>query len=172
MKKQKASLIIIMVFVLSVCSFSGGSFAIPGIHSVAPSIPPAGKTVPPVPPRVPAYIYKWSIAHVINTLRAHGLDIKGTEPLSKQDYKPLPSRGKEAIKFKAPALGEDGKGCIFSFERESDMGKIKNYYAGLNESGELYSWSFQKDNILIVIAGRISEGSAKKFESALNTISK
>ncbi len=129
---------------------------------------------PPIimpPPRPGIFIkYKWSPEDIVKALNESDLGVKNTGPVNKSAYSSLPAKAKEAIKFTAPSIGEKGIGCILSFEVKSNMEKIKKHYLEKNKSEELYSWTFAKDNILVVLNGVISEENARMFESALSEL--
>lgn len=133
--------------------------------------------VPP-PPIVPQpgpsiFIkYKWSPEDILNAFNERGLGVEKTGPVTRSDYKKLPAKAKEAIKFSVSSIGKEGIGCILSFEMGSSMEKIMNHYLKKNKNEELYSWTFAKDNVLVVLNGRIPEEKARMFESVLNQLDK
>lgn len=123
------------------------------------------------PPRPSIFIkYTWSPKDIVKVLNESGLGIEKIDAVNKIDYSSLPAKAKEAIKFTSPSVGEQGIGCILSFELKSNMEKIKKHYLEKNEKEELYSWTFAKDNVLVVLNGMIPEEKARMFESALNKL--
>ncbi len=130
-------------------------------------------TVPIImpPPRPNIFInYKWSPGDIVKAFNESGLGIEKTEPVNNLDYSSLPAKAKEAIKFTVPLIGEEGIGCILSFEVKRNMEEIRKHYLDKNKKEELYSWTFAKDNILIVLNGVISEEKARMFERVLNQL--
>ncbi len=122
------------------------------------------------PPMPPGFPNKWVGNDLIQRFNESGLEIETTEPVNKLDYSSLPARAKEAIKITVPSIGEEGIGCILSFEVKHNMEEIKRHYLEKNKKEELYSWTFAKDNILVVLNGVISEDKARMFESVLNQL--
>jgi len=116
--------------------------------------------------------YKWSPNDVINIFNAKGLEVQDIKPLTAEDYISLPAKAKEAIKFTIPSNGEHAEGCILSFERRDDMEKITGHYRKLNKKGKLHSWTFIKDNVLVVLKGEIPEKKARLYEDALKKLNK
>jgi hypothetical protein len=137
---------------------------------------PGSKNLPtPVFPKPgpPLFMqYKWSPNDVINIFNANGLEVQDIKPLTAEDYNSLPAKAKEAIKFTVPSNGERAEGCILSFERRDDMEKITDYYRTLNKKEKLHSWTFIRDNVLVVLKGEIPEKKARLYEDALKKLNK
>ncbi|RJO60159.1 hypothetical protein C4544_06075 [candidate division WS5 bacterium] len=57
-----------------------------------------------------------------------------------------------------------------SFELNDNLNKARKYYLELNKKGELYTWSFVKDNILVILPGDIAEAKAKQYKDALKSM--
>jgi len=94
------------------------------------------------------------------------------KPVTEEDYSFLPARAKEDIKFSIPSIGEDVAGCILGFNVKYDLEKVKKHYLSLNKKNKFHSWTFVKDNILLVLDGRMTEERARKFEKALYELKK
>jgi hypothetical protein len=141
-------------------------------HGKPGSGPPAMNKLPaPVVPKPsPPLImhYKWTPGDVANTFIANGLEAKDIKPLTAEDYSTLPAKAKEASRFIIPS--EHAEGCILSFERRDDMNKIADHYRTLNKKDKLYSWTFIKDNVLVVLKGEIPEAKARLYEDALKKL--
>ncbi len=135
---------------------------------------PQSRFTPPIimpRPRPNIFIeYKWSTKDVVKIFNIAGLGINNSEPLNHLDYYYLPTYANQAIKFTLPSLKKEWAGNIFSFNIKSSMERIKKYYLKKNSKGELYSWTFEKDNILVVLNGLIVEEKARMFEHALNQL--
>ena len=112
--------------------------------------------------------YRWSPTDIIEELNNKGLNIVKTGPVTNEDYTSLPARANEDVRFSIPSIGEDANGCVLSFDIKDDMNKVVNHYRELNMKEELHSWTFVKDNVLIVLAGKIPEEKAKLIERTLN----
>ena len=170
MKRQNYKILLI-IFILTAC-FTGNIFArVQGMQSNTTT-----KNLPaPVFPKPgpPLFMqYKWSPNDVINIFKANGLEVQDIKPLTAEDYNSLPAKAKEAIKFTIPSNGERAEGCILSFERRDDMEKITDYYRTLNKKEKLHSWTFVRDNVLVVLKGEILENKARLYEDALKKLNK
>jgi len=159
-----------MIFVLTAC-YTGNIFARvqgnPSGDSIRSKTPPAVAPKPQPPLFIP---YKWLPGDVINIFNANGLEVQDIKPLTAEDYSSLPAKAKEAIKFTIPSNGEHAEGCIFSFERRDDMEKITDHYRKLNKKEKLHSWTFTRDNVLVVLKGEIPEKKARLYEDALKKL--
>jgi hypothetical protein len=172
MKRQNYKILLI-IFFLSAC-YAGNIFAhmegnpsgsTSGSHRTPPAVIPK--------PGPPLFMqYKWSPDDVINIFNANGLEVQDIKPLTTEDYSSLPAKAKEAIKFTIPSNGEHAEGCILSFERRDDMEKIAGHYRKLNKKDKLHSWTFTRDNVLVVLKGEIPGKRARLYEDALKKLHK
>ena len=111
----------------------------------------------------------WSPDDVIKVLNERGLAVsKTSETLQSHDN--LPADAKEIVNFSETLSGKEWEGTILSFELKDNLNKVQKYYLDLNETGKLYTWSFQKGNILLVLPGSIAEEKARQYEKALNSM--
>jgi len=175
MNATKIKLTIIMLtMVLSLHGFIRNAYAPPGGGS--PGTSPSWNYNPsPVtlPPQVPSWFSHgfpnvWSTDEVIKTLNENGLEVHKTSVETEPGN--LPAIAKEIVKFSVSLPGEEWEGTILSFELKDNLNKVRNYYLGLNGRGELYTWSFVKGNILLVLPGNIAEEKAKQYKNALNNM--
>lgn len=144
-----------------------------GIGKSSSGAPAMNKLQPPAipPPTPPLHIqYKWSPNDVINLFTAKGLEAQDIKPLAAEDYISLPAKAKDARKFTIPS--DHAEGCILSFDRRDDMKKITDHYRSLNKKDKLYSWTYTKDNVLVVLKGEIPEKKARLYEDALRKLNK
>jgi hypothetical protein len=135
----------------------------------------SGHVVPPPPffhPPPPGFVQKWFIRDAVDSINKKGLLIDTVSETTEVDYRTLPAEAKEGIKFSLPPFMKDIKGCILSFENKEDLKKVQKHFLELNEKGYYHSWSFAKDNILMILGGSLSESQAKQFESALYDLEK
>ena len=141
-------------------SVSSSSFG----HSVSPSV-----FFYPPPPGFPE---RWFIKDVVESIDKKGLKIEDVKNTTEVDYSSLPGRAKQGIKFSLPSLIKEIEGCVLSFENKDNLEKVQKYFLELNEKGNYYSWSFAKDNILMILGGSLPESQAREFESALYDLKK
>lgn len=119
------------------------------------------------PPMPPGFPYKWVGNDLILRFNESNLEVEHTEPVAEVDHINLPTNKMEVTKFSIPSFGEDMAGCIFSFEKKYNLEKVRKHYLKLNEMGKLYTWSFVKDNIILIMAGIIPEEKARLYENVL-----
>jgi hypothetical protein len=133
---------------------------------------PAPNTIPPqVPPWFPhGFHHEWTTQDVIKAFTKSGLGVEKTSLESETGHCKLPAAVKELRKFSIPSLEEPLAGYILSFELKDNLRKNKEYYLDLNNKGELYTWSFEYGNILLVIPGRVDEEIARQYEGALKSM--
>jgi hypothetical protein len=173
-KKVKAQILLISWVVLIIIGFCEEVFApmrgsYPRIRPLKPPI-----ILPPIRPVVPLpqFFNNWSITDVVNSFQGNGLEIGDIRQVTDVDQSFLPARVKEGIKFSIPSVGEEVAGCILSFNDKYNLEKVRKHYLGLNEKGEFYTWTFVKDNILLVLDGRLPESMAREYERALYDLKK
>ena len=137
----------------------------------------AGKVIrqvhpPPMmpPPRPPSWLmqqalfYKWKSADVMTALKAQGLEAADV----KAGLTVGALAAKESTIFLIPSHGSDTGGVAASYESEEQLAEATNYYSSLNTAPEAPAWRiFRKDNILLLISGRVPEGKAREYEKAL-----
>ena len=124
------------------------------------------------PPMPPGFPYKWVNDDLIKRLTENKLEVEQTAPVSEVDYINLPTNATKVTKFYIPSFGEDVGGYILSFEKKNDLEKVRKQYLKLNEMGKLYTWSFVKDNIILVMAGILPEEKARLYEHVLYDLDK
>ena len=126
--------------------------------------------VQPTSTEVPLF-YKWNNDQVISAFKAAGLDAESPTLMAKKDYGLAPMSAVQGIHFLVPSLCSDCGGRVFSFNTKEDLDLTNEYYVKFGKSSAaLFSWTFQKDNILVQINGDLPEDKAKLYEAALNNL--
>ncbi len=74
--------------------------------------------------------------------------------------------------FGLASLGSDAEVVIHTFNLKNDLKDVQKYFLERNERGEFYTWSFVKDNVLLVLTGTIPEDVARQYENALYSLKK
>ena len=104
---------------------------------------------------------------VVASFKAAGLEVENTRPMTKDDYGMAPPVC-QGTRFFIPSLGPDNGGRIFICENQSVQAALAGYYQALGKSdATLFSWVFEKGNILVQINGALPNATAKKYESAI-----
>jgi hypothetical protein len=107
---------------------------------------------------------------VVAAFTRAGLPAENPSPLTGADYGSAPRTAVEAILFGIPSLCRDCGGRVFSFATLADLQLTQKYFAAASKSGEVSSWFFVRDNILVQLNGRLAEAKAKQYEAALNAM--
>ena len=104
---------------------------------------------------------------VVASFKAAGLEAENPRTMTKDDYGMAPSVC-QGTRFFIPSLGPDNGGRIFICENQSVQAALAGYYQALGKSdATLFSWVFEKGNILVQINGDLPSPTAKKYESAI-----
>ena len=127
----------------------------------------------PTEMKLSASFEQWHTADVLQAFQTAGLPIE--LPQLRKDERDLFSNELtlESKQFVIPAQGDPtlARGIIFSFQNESDLQEIKDYYAALGKALPQYkSWIFVKDNLLLQINCNIPEAVAIQYAKALNLL--
>lgn len=131
---------------------------------LGPTATPSPTLLPPTP-----VFNKWDSSQVITAFRQAGLEVGSTWTMTKDDYGWGPLVAVEGTRFLIPSLCEDCGGRIMSFDSPEDLAAHQDYYVRAGEaSAALFSWLFDRDNILLQINGDLAEEEARRYEAALN----
>lgn len=146
---------------------SGGSSLSGGYH-----YHPAPLTLPaPVPPWfLYGFPHEWTTGEVVTALIDHGVPVIKTYLRNKADFGIMPVPLKELRIFSVPTPEGEVEGYILSFERKDALASTKTHYREMNARGDFYTWSFEKDNILLILPGTIHEEQARQCERALKSL--
>lgn len=89
--------------------------------------------------------------------------------MTKDDYGIAPMRAVEGTRFLIPSMCSDCGGRVFAFANQEDLDLTKQFYIEMGKASALaFSWTFEKDNILVQINGDLPEDEARAYESAIN----
>jgi hypothetical protein len=114
---------------------------------------------PPMPPE------EYSGARdVVTALKKSGLEVA--------DLKPGLTVGapgaRESTIFLIPSFGKNIGGLVSSYSSDKDLQRSIQYYAKMNKKTAAPSWRiFTKNNILLLISGKLPENSANEYEKVL-----
>ncbi len=147
--------------------------------SLGASSPSSRKTPPPttLPPPVPttkqlwpeASFLKWETPDIIKALKNNNLEVVDVKP--GYTLGPVPAR--EGIIFLMPSYGADIGGYVSSYNTEDDIEEMREHYLEMNKDPESPAWwIYEKDNILLLISGKIPKATAEEYGKVLNEIGK
>lgn len=115
-------------------------------------------------------LQKYKTADALNGFQAAGLAYE-TLRLSKDERDLFSTiRAVQSVQFLIPGQGDStrARGIIFSFQKESDLQMVKDYYTGLGNTLPSYkSWLYIKGNLLLQINGEVPPAIAKQYGAAL-----
>ncbi|MBI4697828.1 MAG: hypothetical protein HY758_02645 [Nitrospirae bacterium] len=169
MNRQNSSLIIfcIVAFMASILFCSNVSAI---RHTNVPNMLP-----PPRPPKqsevsaVDASFYKWESRDVIEAFIDNGIEIEDIKIGITMD----PLSPHEGTIFLMPSHGKDVGGYISSYDSKDELERAREYYTKMNKNPEAPAWRiFGRDNILVLISGKVPEEKSREYERVLNTLGK
>ena len=160
--------IIIRIIICSILFLSFDSTSAKVIHQVHPQ-PVQIRPGPPQQLLEKAYFYKWESKDVIKTLKDKGLeivDLKGGVTIG------APA-AMESTVFLIPSYGEEIGGAVSSYDSENKLHESIKYYSTMNKDPQAPAWwIFRKDNILLLISGKVPEDKAREYEKTLYRMEK
>ena len=113
--------------------------------------------------------YKWGSNDVVKALKDNGLEIADV----KYGLTIGAAGAKESTVFLMPSYGNDIGGTISSYDSEDKLRESVTYYSIMNKDPKSPAWwIFSKDNILLLISGKVPEEKALEYERVLNAMSK
>jgi hypothetical protein len=129
--------------------------------------------LPPPRPTKPlwseASFYKWESKDIIKAFKDKTLEVEDVKP----GYTLNPTTPREGTIFLKPSFGKNIGGYVSSYNSKDDFNNAKNYYLQMNKNPESPAWwIFEKDNILVLISGKVPEEKAREYERVLNEIDK
>jgi hypothetical protein len=174
MKKGKRIVIIVLLFALfSIAVYSQNAFACGcgGYSNVSPVSSHHSPPLPPMVPPMPEFERTWSANDLIKSLEGKGLKKQEHSSVLEGRYNDaLINTAEEAVGFDLVSFGKEAGVSIHTFRSKKDLRKVQRYFLDLNEKGDLYTWSFVKDNIVLVLSGTIPEDIARQYERTLYSL--
>ena len=110
---------------------------------------------------------KWSGLDIINVLKDSGLEV-----VNVQNGITMGSRAaKETTIFLIPSSGKNIGGFVSSYRVPKALEDDRKYYSGMNKPSKHPVWRiFQRENILLLISGKVSEEKAILYLKALDSM--
>lgn len=143
-----------------------------GRYTPPPNVLPLPQPPQQLPQQQPwpeASFYKWVSKDVIREFKNNGLEVKDVKP----GYTVGTLTPREGTIFLIPSFGKDIGGYASSYNTEKDLKKMKKNYIKMNKNTESPAWwIFEKDNILLLISGKVPEEKARHYEKVLYEMDK
>jgi hypothetical protein len=115
-----------------------------------------------------SFFNKWNSRDVVKKFRESGLEAREMNA----GYLMEPAHLKEATVFLIPSYGENVGGYISTYDADANLRESKSYYMKMNKNRKTPAWwIFEKDNILLLISGKVPQEIAGKYEHVLNNMS-
>jgi hypothetical protein len=164
MRKQNVKLLGSFFFIAVIAvTFCGAVWAQKGIrHIHPPTRHPSPR--PPQQALKGVAFYKWNSKDVIRAFKNHGLEVADMKP----GFTVGAPLAKEKTLFLTPSFGKDIGSLVASYNSEDALDDSVNYYAKMNTNPVSPAWwIFRKDNVLVLISGRVPEDRAREYERVL-----
>jgi hypothetical protein len=156
------------IIICAILFLSCDSISAKVIHQVHP--PPV--QILPRPPQQlleKAYFYRWESKDVVKALKDTGMeivDVKGGITIGA-------TAAVESTVFLIPSYGEGIGGAVSSYDSENKLNESIKYYSAMNKDPQAPAWwIFKRDNILLLISGKVPEKKAMAYEKALHGMGK
>ncbi|UCH45760.1 MAG: hypothetical protein JSV11_03370 [Nitrospiraceae bacterium] len=172
MMRGKVILIIwgLLITVLLLAGYNQNAFSCGcGGHSHTTS--PGSHYSVPLPVMIvprPEFEHRWQAKDVVESFDEKNLNVDRRRAAFVEGHYDLAiNKAKEAVGFDLSSIGEEAGVYIHTFSSRDDLKDAQKQFLELNEEGKLYTWSFARDNVLLVLTGTIPEGVARQYERAL-----
>ena len=105
---------------------------------------------------------------VVAAFAAAGLEAETPRAMAPKDYGMAPLVAVAGVRFFVPSLGDDAGGRVMQFANDADLAKTKDYYVQLGRnSAATFSWTYDRNLILVQINGDLPPETASKYEAVL-----
>ncbi len=165
MKSNNKVQVIVFAIIAGVCIIFCNSSWAQRIRHVRPH------TIYPVPGppnqyMKEAFFYKWSSKEVIKAFKDHDLEVVDVK---KPGFIMGSPGARENTIFLIPSFGNDIGSLVSSYSSEDVLKESIKYYSTMNKDAESPVWRiFKKDNILVLISGRVPEEKAREYQEVLS----
>ena len=150
------------VLILFSCLFLSGE----GADAFRQHTPPVLTPQPGPPPQFvqDTSFYKWSSLEIVSAFKENGLEV-----VNIQKGLTMGSRAaEETTIFLIPSSGENIGGLVSSYRSQKALEEDTKYYSGMNKPSEHPAWRiFHRDNILLLISGKVSGEKAMRYQKTL-----
>jgi hypothetical protein len=122
---------------------------------------------PPMPPREYSgeiRFYHFSSRDIMAAFKKHGLEVANLKP----GLTVGAPGSRESTIFLIPSAGNRVGALVSSFTSEEALQKSVQHYSQINKKTSPSPWRiFTKDNIMLLISGKVPERAAKEYEHVL-----
>jgi hypothetical protein len=90
--------------------------------------------------------------------------------MTKDDYGFAPLVG-EGVRFLVPSICPDCGGRVFVVSNKDERDRLRGYYEELAKgSAMLFSWVFERGDVIVQINGDLPEEQARKYEAVIQAL--
>ncbi len=119
---------------------------------------------PPQSVQNPSF-FKWSSQEVVSVLKENGLEVVNIQ----KGLTMGPSAAEETVIFLIPSSGENIGGLVSSYRSLKALEEDMKYYSAMNRPSGPAAWRiFHRENILLLISGKIPKEKAMQYKKALD----
>lgn len=155
--------IIILLLITGALAFRDSAGAQGSDHSQSHAIQP-----PPMPPEEYSgehRFYRLSSWDVVTAFKKSGLEVVNL----RQGLTVGAPGARESTIFLIPSFGKNIGSLVSSYSSYKDLQKSIQYYGNMNKKTSSPSWRiFTKDNILLLISGKVPENTAIEYAEVLS----
>lgn len=152
--------------VLFILGTFGNAYAVRQIHPPI-NLPVLGP--PAYADEKKPFFARWRSSEVIEAFKRNRLEVTEIES---GIFVGAPAARENTI-FLIPSYGSDIGSLVASFDTVEDMNESAKYYSKMNEdAGAHVWWIFKKDNILVLISGKVPEERARAYDDVLKGLDK
>lgn len=159
------------IFRLFVFVMAFGTFFLPYDSALAVRsnrfTPPPNVLPPPRPPQnlADASFSKWFSNDIVSQFIENQLEVADMKP----GYVMGPVAPRESTIFLIPSYGENIGGYVSSYNSEDNLKEMKKHYQRMNNDPQSPAWwIYERENILVLISGKIPEEKARQYEKILS----
>ncbi len=106
---------------------------------------------------------------IVNEIQERGLEIENIQT----GFIVGVHRASENIVFMMPSFGKDIGGLVSSFNSKDAMKQFEGHYSDMNKESGIPVWRiFKRENIVLMISGKVPEETALMYNKVLHTVLK
>ena len=128
-----------------------------------------GPQAQPAAPEERSEFYKWTSMEVLDSFKARGLEAEDIKP----GFIVGVHRESENAIFLMPSFGREVGGIVSCFNSEDALREFEKFYRKTNEDTGRTAWRIsRKDNVVLMISGKVPQWISIQYERALMDMEK
>ncbi len=119
------------------------------------------------PGKIDPSFSKWASIDIVNAFEEYGLEVEAIQT----GFVVGVHRESENTIFMMPSFGKEIGGLVSGFGSANALKQSEEHYSEMNNDTEQpVWWIFKKDNIIVLISGRIPEFVARQYKKVFNSM--